>query len=55
MSLALPNNTWRLFRALAGREAGRSCRSCGEAILPGRPVRLQRGRLPALPTRAWVT
>jgi hypothetical protein len=54
MSLALSNNTWRLFRALAGREAGRSCRSCGEAILPGgdrfgysegvcRPCRLEHG------------
>jgi hypothetical protein len=53
MSLALPNNTWRLFRALAGREAGRSCRSCGEAILPRdrfgysegvcRPCRLEHG------------
>jgi formylmethanofuran dehydrogenase subunit E len=24
---------YKLFRALAGLEAGRTCRSCGEAIL----------------------
>jgi len=27
------NNTWLVFRALAGLETGRHCRSCGEAIL----------------------
>ena len=34
MSLAIHNTTWRLFRALAGSEAGRSCRCCGESITP---------------------
>jgi hypothetical protein len=33
MSLPIPNTTWRLFRALAGTESGRSCRCCGESIL----------------------
>ena len=33
MSLAISNPTWRLFRALAGNESGRSCRCCGESIL----------------------
>ena len=37
MSLTISNNTWRVFRALAGRESGRSCRCCGEAILSGDP------------------
>jgi hypothetical protein len=37
MSLTISNNTWHVFRALAGREAGRSCRSCGEPILPADP------------------
>ena len=32
MSLTIRNNTWRVFQALAGRESGRSCRSCGESI-----------------------
>ena len=29
--------TWRVFRALAGVEAGRYCRRCGEAILRADP------------------
>jgi hypothetical protein len=34
MSLTISkNSTWRVFQALAGRESGRSCRCCGEAIL----------------------
>jgi hypothetical protein len=38
MSLTIANNyTWRVFRALAGRESGRSCRCCDEAILSGDP------------------
>jgi hypothetical protein len=53
MSLAIPNTTWRLVRALAGVEAGRSCRCCGESITRGdrfgfsegvcRPCRLEAG------------
>jgi len=37
MSLTIKSTTWRLFRALAGVEAGRSCRCCGEAILGSDP------------------
>jgi hypothetical protein len=34
---------WKLFRALAGAEAGRSCRRCGEAILTDDPHGLSEG------------
>lgn len=43
MSLAISNPTWRLFRALAGAEAGRSCRCCGESILPADPFGFSEG------------
>ena len=34
---------WKLFRALAGVEAGRSCRRCGEAILARDPFGTSEG------------
>jgi hypothetical protein len=34
---------WKLFRALAGVEAGRSCRDCGESILTADPFGLSEG------------
>ena len=43
MSLAISNTTWRLFRALAGSEAGRSCRCCGESILRADPFGFSEG------------
>jgi hypothetical protein len=29
----MSKTVWRLFRAMAGIESGRCCRSCGESIL----------------------
>jgi hypothetical protein len=43
MSLAIHNTTWRVFRALAGAESGRSCRCCGESILRVDPFGFSEG------------
>jgi len=34
---------WKQFRAIAGVEAGRSCRGCHESILAGDPFGLSEG------------
>jgi hypothetical protein len=44
--------TFNVLRALAGREAGRSCRSCGEPILAADPFGRSEGVCRACRQRA---
>ena len=39
----MSKTVWKLFRALAGAEAGRSCRCCGESILRDDPFGFSEG------------
>jgi len=39
----MSKTVFKLFRALAGMEAGRCCRSCGESILRNDPFGLSEG------------
>jgi hypothetical protein len=39
----MSNTVFKLFRALAGMEAGRCCRKCGESILGNDPFGLSEG------------